>query len=327
MKRMLLGGLAAAALVGSGLAMTSASTVTVGKAADVKCKSGPSAQARLAKGAKVKDPNTLTTQEAAAMEARTAAFLESHGIQPTARPAGSVKVKTHVHVITRTDGSGDVSNYRIRRQIEVLNDAFGGRTAPNAANTPFRFRLKSIDRTPNTDWYNMDFEDSRQVRRLLRQGDARHLNIYVAKLGGGLLGFATFPETYKKYPRLDGVVLFRQTLPGGNAIYQDDEGHTFNYAKGDTGTHEAGHWLNLYHTFQGSCTANNDYVVDTPWQKADVNIFYCRPHQNTCGEPDTREDPTKNFMNYVDDPCMHRFTRGQRDRMDTAWYIRQALSD
>ena len=333
MKRELLGGLAAAALVGSGLAMSSASTVTVGKSPDAKCKTGSAApaNARVAKGtSKWRDPNTLTQKQAAAMEARTAAFLKNHNIQASARPAGSVKIPVRVHVLTRDDGTGNVKNWRIKKQIRVLNNAFAGRTAPRAANTPFRFRLKSVERIRNTDWFNMNWEDSKEARRALRQGDARHLNIYTTNFAGnlqGLLGFATFPESYKKYPKLDGTVLYHESLPGGDAIYQDNDGHTFNYAKGDTGTHEVGHWLNLYHTFQGGCSANNDFVVDTPWQRAESNIFYCKPNQNTCGGRDSRGDPTENFMNYVDDPCMNKFTRGQRDRMDIAWYIRQALSD
>ena len=328
MKRQLLGGLAAAALVGSGLAMSSASTVTVGKSPDAKCKPGAAAPAnfRVAKGtSKWREPNTLTRKQAAAMEARTAAFLKNHNISTSARPAGSVKIPVRFHVITERDGDGNVSNTRIQRQIKVLNDSFAGRTGGKAANTPFRFRLKSVERIKNNDWYHMNYRDSVQAKRALRMGDARTLNIYTADTDGnldGVLGYATFPEDYKKHPRLDGVVLLNGTVPGGNANY----GPGAVYNQGDTATHEVGHWMNLYHTFQGGCSEPNDYVVDTPWQRDADNIFLCA-RQDTCGGVDSRRDPVHNFMNYVDDPCMYKFTRGQKDRMNTSWYIRQALSD
>ncbi len=124
-------------------------------------------------------------------------------------------------------------------------------------------------------------------------------------------------------PRLDGMVLLNGSVPGGNANF----GPGAVYNKGDTATHEIGHWLNLYHTFQGSCSRLNDYVTDTSRQFGGNNIFVCDPTLNTCPPfGATSLDPVANFMNYVDDPCMDQFTRGQRERMDTAWYIRQALS-
>lgn len=323
MRRELLGGLSAVALVGGGLLMSPATSAVVGTAGDSRCNTA-GASARMAEGhSKWRDPNHLTRKQAAGMESRMARLLDRKGIETTARPAGSVKVPVHVHVIMKKDGKGNISNKRIDRQIKVLNNAFAGRTAPKASDTPFRFKLKSVNRVKNNDWYSLDGEDSQAAKRALRKGDARHLNIYTANLDGGLLGYATFPEWYKKQPKMDGVVLLDESLPGGNA----DFGPGAVYNKGDTGTHEVGHWMNLYHTFQGSCSELNDYVVDTPWQKADSNIFECDPTLNTCGDPDNgRTDPVQNFMNYVDDPCMNKFTRGQRDRMNISWYIRQALS-
>jgi len=276
-----------------------------------------------------KDPNTLTQAQADAME-RTTARLAGSPRARAARENGSVTIPVHMHVIARNDGFGNVADWRLRRQIAVLNEAYSGESSPAAVDTPFRFRLASVDRTRSTDWYYMDSQDTFEARRALHMGDSTHLNVYVSNFNkdlAGLLGFATFPTQYENAPNLDGLVVWNESLPGGHAIFKDDQGTVFNYAKGDTATHEVGHWLNLYHTFQGSCGRNGDYVSDTPPQKEGDNIFYCNVNFNTCGGAGSDKDPVKNFMNYADDICLDRFSFGQRDRMNISWYIRESFAD
>jgi hypothetical protein len=223
------------------------------------------------------------------------------------RGDGTVQVPVYWHVIRMSaGGAGDIPTSMINAQIQVLNDSYGGLTG--GSNTPFRFVLVDVDRTTNADWYNLSFGGADEVamKNALRQGGAGALNIYSAKLGGGLLGWATFPKFYSSDPMYDGVVVLDQSLPGGSAA---------PYDLGDTGTHEVGHWLGLFHTFQGGCSEKNDRVADTPAEQSPA--FGCPIGRNTCTGPlYPGKDPITNFMDYSDDNCMFKFTTGQRDRMD-----------
>ncbi len=210
-------------------------------------------------------------------------------------------INVYFHVINNGT-QGNVSDQAIANQISVLNAAY--------ASTGWSFNLVSTDRTTNATWYTASGGTAEtQMKNALRQGTADDLNIYSNNMGGGLLGWATFPSSYNSSPKMDGVVLLYSSMPGGSAA---------PYNLGDTATHEVGHWMGLYHTFQGGCSRQStggDGVADTAAEKSPA--YGCPVGRDTCtGSRFPGNDPITNFMDYTDDSCMDTFSVGQDTRMD-----------
>ena len=80
-------------------------------------------------------------------------------------------------------------------------------------------------------------------------------------------------------------------------------------------THEVGHWLGLYHTFENGCYDPGDLIDDT--SAHDNPDFDCDGSLDTC--PSEGENPIENFMNYTPDACMKEFNAGQFTRMLAEW--------
>jgi hypothetical protein len=228
-------------------------------------------------------------------------------------PGAATTIPVWVHVINQGSGfeNGDLSNHMVRDQIRVLSDSYNGRTG--GANSGFAFDLVGITHTTNADWFvNMvfDLDVELEAKQALRRGGDDTLNIYTVD-GGPYLGWAYYPSILDNatYAVLDGVVVDWRSLPGG----------TFDiYSEGDTATHEVGHWLALYHTFEGGCSQFNDYVADTPAEFSPA--FFCPVGRDSCSMPSRPGlDPIENFMDYTQDSCMFQFTSEQAARMQAAW--------
>jgi hypothetical protein len=298
----------ALAMAASVLAMAAPAGVGTVSAASADCFDPDAVGAGLAgRGAGVpRDPHDEVLPEATPAVRLAAGRLTTAGLAD-----GSVTIPTYMTIIsavplspaqqaTRTDS--------VNRQMTVLNDAYSGLTRASAADTPFRFSLQSVSFVVDSAWATMGYNsvEEQEAKTALHQGDAGTLNLYAANIGGKLLGWATFPQSYTAEPLQDGVVIQVESMPGGAAA---------PYNRGDTAVHEIGHWLGLYHTFQGGCSKRNDLVADTPAERSPASG--CPSGRNTCSTPG--RDPIHNFMDYSNDRCMYKFTEGQAQRMSTLW--------
>ncbi len=309
------------ALVAVALAMTLAgptaavSPIGAGSAstAAVACAdpAGAAASLKARHGATKADPNALSDAVVAARERDFARAAVAKGVGRL-RPDGSLDIASmaagatiplYVHVIRSTTGTGTVSTQMINGQVTVLNQAF--------ATAGFSFTLAGTDTTVNNAWSTAGPGSTaeRDMKTALRQGGKDALNVYTNNMGGGLLGWATFPSDYTRSPSMDGVVVLYSSLPGGTAA---------PYNLGDTATHEVGHWMGLYHTFQGGCSGQGDLVSDTPAERSPA--YGCPTGRDSCpGKKSPGVDPITNFMDYSDDACMNRFSAGQNSRMSAQW--------
>lgn len=210
-----------------------------------------------------------------------------------------VSITVNFQVIRNSSGVGDVSDTRLNSQLATLNNSY--------KNRGFTFVKGKVTRWNSTTCYTMSpgstaERDCKNYIASQPGNDPRYvLNFYTASPSGGLLGWATFPWNLSGNRLMDGVVVLNQAVNGGNAA---------PYNLGDTGVHEVGHWLGLYHTFQGGCNGG-DYVSDTPAEASAASG--CPTGRNTCSAPGN--DPITNFMDYTDDSCMYLFSSGQTSRM------------
>lgn len=256
------------------------------------------------------------------IERQTQEFIKKGGVQDRVQ----VTIPVVVHVLWNTTAQ-NISQAQIQSQLDVLNADFRKLNADIAgvpsvfqgvtADMEINFCLATQDnngaattgverrQTSNTSWSannnNMKFYANGGLDAWNRD---KYLNIWVCNLSGGILGFATFPGGAAN---VDGVVI-TTTAFGTNGT----AAAPFN--KGRTGTHEVGHWLNLYHIWgdDGTSCTGTDQVSDTPNQ-ADEN-YGCPTFPQVSCSNGPNGDMFMNYMDYTDDACMFMFTNGQKAR-------------
>lgn len=225
---------------------------------------------------------------------------------------------------------------QVQSQINAMNLDFR-RLNPDTSKTraPFKavaadcqieFCLASIDPqgqpTTGVVWHRVPNFSVDQLPSLMEQTQwppLRYLNIWVIPEGEG--GFSSF--AWEVGSNTDGFWV--------GAKQFGTFGHNLKagFNEGGTGTHEAGHYLGLYHTFHDGfiflgqcfppCDSTGDHVCDTPldWNLA-ISAEQCEDGQRFCDNGDAFFTMSENYMAYAYDTCTNVFSQGQRIRMRAA---------
>lgn len=232
---------------------------------------------------------------------------------------GSVEIPVVVNVLY-SNATQNVSDARIAEQISVLNADYSGSNSdasqiPSAfssvaaGDTKVKFRLANVIRksTTTSSWSpNTSYMKKAANGGIDATDPSHYLNIWVVGSMGGVLGYATFPESSGLWN--DGVVIA--------APYFGKTGTTAPYNLGRTATHEVGHYLNLRHIW-GDARCGNDLVADTPTQTKENYGKPIYPLYNKCSGTN-RSVMFMNYMDYVDDAAMFMFSAGQKTRIQAS---------
>ncbi len=242
------------------------------------------------------------------------------------------KIPVVVHVIHEY-GAENISKQQIQDQIRVLNEDFRRLNADTsntrtvfqsvAADAEIEFVLATKDPTGNCTEgivrvYSTLTNDARDnVKAVSYWPSDKYLNIWIVKSiqnsgddpGVITLGYAQFPWDRNTRPSTDGIVVRSDyfgtigTASGGNNA-------------GRVAVHEIGHWLGLFHTFQGGCNPPSwgEQIDDTP--PVIGPSYNCPIGANTCtNDFPNLPDQVENYMDYSNGTCMNMFTLGQKSLM------------
>ncbi len=228
---------------------------------------------------------------------------------------GKFRIPVVVHVIQRTNGTGFIPETRVRSQIDILNEDFlaieGTNGEPGtdiqiefflATEDPDGNPTSGITYSTNDTWYN----DGGAYYNSLHWDTDRYCNIYTNSASGALGYVPDLPQGGISGSPADRIVILHSTF-GRDAPFRP-------FHLGRTSTHEMGHYLGLWHTFDNGCGNNSCY--NTGDRICDTNpesrpVFGCPGNSSSCGN----QDPFHNYMDYSDDICMNQFTPEQARRI------------
>lgn len=257
------------------------------------------------------------------LEAFTREYIQNN---PAQRTSGTVQYVIPVvfHVV-HNYGPENISKAQILDAVDIFNKSFqklygdsvlvASAFRPIIADCQIEFRLAQIDPNGNcTDGItrtvsSLTYTAGDNVKGLIDWPYNKYFNIWVVNnIASGAAGYAYYPGITGS---IDGVVI-RHDYTGSIGTSSGS-----NYAARSL-VHEAGHWLNLPHTWgstnnpglPANCS-DDDFVQDTP-NTIGVANFSCDTAQVTCNSLDN----VQNYMDYAS--CHYMFTEGQKARMHAA---------
>jgi len=225
------------------------------------------------------------------------------------------------------DEQDNISDAQIQSALTILNQDMR-RLNPDTTNLRAVFKSSAADLEvefvlakigPNGEcsnginrrWNINSLAANNAIKSSLNWPNSKYLNVWVVRsinlsgtpTGTIVLGYSAFP--YNGIPGTQDGIVIRHDHLGSIGTAQGERHRTL--------THEVGHYLNLFHTFQGGC-AFGDQCADTPPVAASSSG--CNSTQNTCTVdlPDL-PDMIENYMDYSSNQCMNTFTQNQKSRV------------
>jgi len=268
-------------------------------------------------------------QQRDALEIFTANYTANYYLQLQQNSRASDTIQYIIPVvfhIMHDYGDENISKAQILDVIRIMNEDYQKRNPDTSQVIPFfqpimgnvqvEFRLAQLD--PDgicTDGItrhqtNLTNGGDDALKEIVNWPADKYLNIWVEKFinFASAAAYATFPGFDAN---LDGIVASHSVV--GSIGTSSNTPNVYHIL-----SHEAGHYLNLWHTWGTNNTPGiatncsmDDFVFDTP---STIGSSGCNLSQSTCtvGEIDN----VQNIMDYSN--CPHMFTQGQVARMQAA---------
>ena len=273
------------------------------------------------------------------------------------RSKSTIQIPVVVHVIHKGEAIGvgsNISDAQIQSAITNLNDVYGNKVNSSVSvDLGVQFQLAKRDTNCNSttgivrvnasgvpgysqngvNSSNTNGADETVLKDLSKWPTDQYMNFWIVSEidgnngGSGIQGYANLPVAIDEY---NGAVMM------ASVFGYDPTGTLFNMSfnnDNSTVTHEVGHFLDLYHPFQGgssgvcppnetNCSTQGDKVCDTPPIMNYLNynnneIYFGCPigTSNTCSTGNL-DQVMHNIMNYTS--CPDRFTAGQATRIQAS---------